>query len=703
MEYDMILPAVTGASGVFAGCAVLYSKLRPHFPVKVNCWFCNKDTKVAFRQRESWFCPSCQQYNGFTEDGDYNRDLPAQYCESLNVTSRKHTEGRNRDQPTLALGNGLCQTCNLNQTLKVRALADYTPIRADNYDKEIEDYRKRLEKTYSLCRACEATLHQTLGKQDSWLKPKLISWRLKMTAENKAKLVVNSHRGYRGTSFLLHLLRFMGLLISLTLFLCNLHHLQKDSGNCLVELDFGLGLEQHLEALYLFVSPLVIAGLALLLLSIFGSGKEILLVSDAITSFMWVGLLALSSSKQLMSNKDYNSLQVLVSGATVLFTAWTLVIPRSTSGTKLMSKHILNKSGVSETLSSRLDDSQNTLSASIIDEPLNLPSPEVPHMSSASPSTPQPSSENLVAADLAATTQDLDTTLGSLKISTPLKANAKNQSITSFSPRLLFSEKPGYNPKLSGSYCIQKNLVSPPRLSTKNITQSSWVAGGYWGHPVSPARDVSSHPVVSPFNQVPPSTPPYPLSRSSSQSSGFVSQGSGPTTYRSQGPFSLPNSRHGSHCGDFDHGSVLSEPAYKSWGGAPTLYPSDSVSQCGRSVHPSQSKSDAQSLHSYSSAYSDSLRYTPPSPIANSSFLYHTNQGNLSDTSMSDGHLGNGTVLEGREGSVKSFTSTKYDQNLIFSCRNPWFAFFLGMSFAANGFLVALLYLRADIQMFLGS
>ncbi|KAG0711240.1 Transmembrane protein 201 [Chionoecetes opilio] len=142
MEYDMILPAVTGASGVFAGCAVLYSKLRPHYPVKVNCWFCNKDTKVAFRLRESWYCPACQQYNGFTEDGDYNRDLPAQYCESLNVTSRKHKEGSSGNQLKLALGNGFCQTCNLNQALKVRALADYTPIHPDNYDKEIEDYRR---------------------------------------------------------------------------------------------------------------------------------------------------------------------------------------------------------------------------------------------------------------------------------------------------------------------------------------------------------------------------------------------------------------------------------------------------------------------------------------------------------------------------------------------------------------------------------
>ena len=80
----------------------------------------------------------------------------------------------------------------------------------------------------------------------------------------------------------------MALLISVFLFLCNLHHLQKDSGNRVVELDFGLGVEQHLEALYLFLSPLVIAGLALLLLSIFGSGKEILLVSIIVRLDWWV-------------------------------------------------------------------------------------------------------------------------------------------------------------------------------------------------------------------------------------------------------------------------------------------------------------------------------------------------------------------------------------------------------------------------------
>lgn len=62
------------------------------------------------------------------------------------------------------------------------------------------------------------------------------------------------------------------------LFLSNLHHLQQDSGKQVVGLDLGMGLEQYLNSLHIFTSPLIIAGLIFLLLSIFASGKESLLV-----------------------------------------------------------------------------------------------------------------------------------------------------------------------------------------------------------------------------------------------------------------------------------------------------------------------------------------------------------------------------------------------------------------------------------------
>ena len=39
---------------------------RPRFPVAVNCWFCNKNTRVPYGNRDRWDCPHCEQYNGFS-------------------------------------------------------------------------------------------------------------------------------------------------------------------------------------------------------------------------------------------------------------------------------------------------------------------------------------------------------------------------------------------------------------------------------------------------------------------------------------------------------------------------------------------------------------------------------------------------------------------------------------------------------------
>lgn len=105
----------------------------------------------------------------------------------------------------------------------------------------------------------------------------------------------------------------------------------------------------------------------------------------------------------------------------------------------------------------------------------------------------------------------------------------------------------------------RRPIIRPSQLSLcKNVTQSSWVAGGYWQSGVhsktvpvsgSESQDISTAPAFT------------PLSRSSSQSSGFVSQSSQPGVC--DGATSLPNSRTGSICGaDFDSFSALSEPVY---------------------------------------------------------------------------------------------------------------------------------------------
>jgi hypothetical protein len=105
----------------------------------------------------------------------------------------------------------------------------------------------------------------------------------------------------------------------------------------------------------------------------------------------------------------------------------------------------------------------------------------------------------------------------------------------------------------------KRPIIRPSQLNLcKNVTQSSWVAGGYWQSGVhSRALPVTG----SESQEMSAATAFTPLSRSSSQSSGFVSQSSQPGAY--DGATSLPNSRTGSICGaDFDSFSALSEPVY---------------------------------------------------------------------------------------------------------------------------------------------
>lgn len=44
-----------------------FSRSRSTLPWRVNCWFCNNNFTVKFPERNSWTCPKCEQYNGFTK------------------------------------------------------------------------------------------------------------------------------------------------------------------------------------------------------------------------------------------------------------------------------------------------------------------------------------------------------------------------------------------------------------------------------------------------------------------------------------------------------------------------------------------------------------------------------------------------------------------------------------------------------------
>ncbi|XP_035781806.1 uncharacterized protein LOC118461032 [Anopheles albimanus] len=166
-----VLPSVVIAIVLVFTLANVYLNIRRRFPVKVNCWFCNANTSVPYDQANCFVCPSCAQYNGFTADGDYNREIPEQYQQRYHgrycYTQPRNITDDDKWGTTRSVAsaghNGLCFGCNRNQELKIHQLASFVPEDENNYDAEVEEYRKQLEQAYKLCGRCERILKRTLN------------------------------------------------------------------------------------------------------------------------------------------------------------------------------------------------------------------------------------------------------------------------------------------------------------------------------------------------------------------------------------------------------------------------------------------------------------------------------------------------------------------------------------------------------------
>ncbi|XP_041377884.1 transmembrane protein 201-like [Gigantopelta aegis] len=143
---------------------LVYKLMRRKCPVRVSCWFCMFETVVPYGNRNCWDCPQCEQYNGFTEDGDYNKPIPAQHVEDLNYPVKCKPDAY------LACQTSICRQCEQNQILKIKQLAMFTPISEDTFESEIEVYERYLEKEYQLCSHCRLGVNRELHKQDDILR-----------------------------------------------------------------------------------------------------------------------------------------------------------------------------------------------------------------------------------------------------------------------------------------------------------------------------------------------------------------------------------------------------------------------------------------------------------------------------------------------------------------------------------------------------
>ncbi|XP_041275790.1 transmembrane protein 201 [Onychostruthus taczanowskii] len=156
--------------------------------VTVNCWFCNQDTVVPYGNRNCWDCPNCEQYNGFQENGDYNKPIPAQYMEHLNhVVSGSPTFcDPSKPQQWVSSQILLCKKCNNHQTMKIKQLASFSPREEGKYDEEIEVYRHHLEQTYKLCRPCQAAVEYYIKHQNRQLRALLLSHHFRRRETDKS-------------------------------------------------------------------------------------------------------------------------------------------------------------------------------------------------------------------------------------------------------------------------------------------------------------------------------------------------------------------------------------------------------------------------------------------------------------------------------------------------------------------------------------
>uniref|UniRef100_A0ABK0L9V8 Transmembrane protein 201 n=1 Tax=Rattus norvegicus TaxID=10116 RepID=A0ABK0L9V8_RAT len=168
-----------GVTACAAAGVVLYRIARRVKPTHtmVNCWFCNHDTLVPYGNRNCWDCPHCEQYNGFQENGDYNKPIPAQYMEHLNHVVSSVPSPRDPAQPQQWVSSQvlLCRKCSHHQTTKIKQLAAFTPREEGRYDEEIEVYRHHLEQMYKLCRPCQAAVDYYIKHQNRQLRALLLS------------------------------------------------------------------------------------------------------------------------------------------------------------------------------------------------------------------------------------------------------------------------------------------------------------------------------------------------------------------------------------------------------------------------------------------------------------------------------------------------------------------------------------------------
>lgn len=129
--------------------------------IRLECWFCKALTSVSVKDKNSFFCSLCHQYNGFNDSGDYNCNLPAQYDVRLNPQS--FAIRSNGVTARSFKSDIFCTVCSQRQAYKIEQLAQFEPTDEANWDQELSQFKKELENRCMLCPSCMIKVHKRIN------------------------------------------------------------------------------------------------------------------------------------------------------------------------------------------------------------------------------------------------------------------------------------------------------------------------------------------------------------------------------------------------------------------------------------------------------------------------------------------------------------------------------------------------------------
>lgn len=257
--------------------------------MKVECWFCRKVIAVPAGNENCFDCPECDQYNGFTPDGDYNKPIPAQYREDLNPpSSRASLHQRSRGQAPST--SPLCHVCQTNHELKVQQLASFIPTHENNFEAEVEDYARYLEEAYRLCPTCNGLVQSDIRKQDADIGSKQLSQRLNQAlASNKQVSSLQLSKGWTRGQMVVSLLRVIAILCAYSVHIAELAQIL-DSIDAAYQQRFGLLVKIcHLLAIAQSRKmTMSLSGLVCTVVSSLVAGKYRLRYLDCLCPVLWI-------------------------------------------------------------------------------------------------------------------------------------------------------------------------------------------------------------------------------------------------------------------------------------------------------------------------------------------------------------------------------------------------------------------------------